>query len=95
MIEALLFLAIIAAYLTTRLYSDKSTKRLPPASTPKGRQARMVIGVVMIALATALIVDITNSGTSHTSVRNSVTEVFMGAIIAIVFAVTRMRNGSK
>jgi hypothetical protein len=56
----LTLLGIIAILVVTKLYSDKNRK-LPSASTSKGRQARILLDLLIIFTIGTLIIDISNS----------------------------------
>lgn len=50
------FAAIITAYIVSRLYADDNN-RLPPASTPRGKQARVVLCGILVLIVVLLVLN--------------------------------------
>lgn len=94
MSTAILIVVAMALYGAIRFYSDKSTKRLPSLSTPKGRESRVVIGMLMLMGATALVLNVGAEETGRGKLL-AVVEVLLGVGVGLVAALMRIINKSK
>ena len=66
----------------TKLYAGEGS-RIPPTSTPEGKQARIVGGVILTILVAALVFQIGSGGSNTANILTSIEAVLIGAIFAV------------
>jgi uncharacterized membrane protein (DUF4010 family) len=71
------FLVIVAVFIVTKIYAD-SDRRLPPTSAPKGKESRIVLGIVLFF---GIIVVALNTITQIKTYGITATWVFVTAVV--------------
>lgn len=82
MLILITILIAIVLFASIRLYSGDD-KRLPPTSTKRGRQARVVIGSVLACYLVLLILDLVGKGANRQKVVFWVGVFALGASVPI------------
>ncbi len=90
MSSLVLLLVIIAGLSVTRLYSGKD-HRLPPASTPRGKQARILLVIILIPLVATLIYRMISGGSSRANIVAWIEALVLGGGLAI-YRYVQFRN---
>lgn len=61
------FLAVVAAYVVSRVYAGDDN-RLPPASTQRGKEARIILGIILTIIIFLMFLYSMDTSTNGTSV---------------------------
>ncbi len=79
-----LTLVVIIGFLIMRsLIDDK--RKLPPVSTPQGKRARIIAGLVLVLIVGAFILNTATGGVvGEDNVRLTLTSILIGATVVLV-----------
>jgi hypothetical protein len=91
---ALTIVLVVGIHAMRSLVDDK--RRLPPASTPEGRRARVIVGIMLLAMVSALTLYIKNGGlTGQRSAQSIVTLVLIGSGVALISIMFQLKKEKR